>query len=296
VSLCRRDLLALLALPTAHALGQGVSSRHVVPAPSGKPSGLPFNSKFTDVADAAGLRSPVIYGRPIDHKDFILETVGCGIAFFDYDHDRWLDIFVPCGTRLDGEPNGATNRLYKNNRNGTFTDVTEAAGLQRTGLASAVCVGDYNNDGFDDLFITDWGQNVLYLNNGKGTFTDVTEEAGLLHPERRWSSGCTFVDIDRNGHLDLVVSTYLEFDPRHVPRPGKNANCNWKGIPVNCRPKVLPSGRVYLYRNNGNGTFTEASTPAGLDKATGSYCMTTVAAVLLRRFDGKMSCRNGGLS
>ena len=116
----------------------------------------------------------------------------------------------------------ATNRLYKNNRDGTFTDVTEKAGLLRTGWASGVAVGDYNNDGFDDLFVTYWGQNVLYRNNGDGTFTDVTKEAGLLQPKARWGSGCTFVDYDRDGHLDLFVANYLEFDLKTTPRQGQD--------------------------------------------------------------------------
>jgi len=220
-----------MALPGVTAWAQGVSTRSVKPQPKGKPSGLPFHAKFTDIAAAAGLRAATIYGG-IEKKQQIIETTGCGVAFFDYDEDGWLDIFVLSGTRLEGDPQEATNRLYHNNRDGTFTDVTDKAGLRRTGWASAVCVGDYNNDGHDDLFVTYWGQNVLYRNNGDGTFTDVTKQAGLLHPERRWGSGCTFVDTNRNGHLDLFVGTYLQFDPEKVPKPGENVNCTWKGIAV----------------------------------------------------------------
>ena len=275
----RRDWLKFLALAGVKAWGQGVSTRSVKPAPRGKPSGLPFHAKFTDVAARAGLTATTIYGG-IDRKQEIIETTGCGVAFFDYDGDGWLDIFVLSGTRLEGNPKDATNRLYKNNRDGTFTDVTDRAGLRRTGWASAVCVGDYNNDGHDDLFVTYYGQNVLYRNNGDGTFTDVTKEAGLLHPERRWCSGCTFVDTNRNGHLDLFVGTYLQFDPDKIPKPGENANCNWKGIPVNCGPRGLPLGRCYLYRNDGKGNFTDVSEEAGITKAQPSYCMTAVAADL----------------
>ncbi len=263
--------------PAASALAQGVSTRSVHPTPRGKPSDLPFNSKLIDIGRQAGLNAPVIYGEP-ETKDYIIETVGCGIAAIDFDQDGWLDLFVLCGTKLAGDPELATNRLYKNNRDGTFTDVTARAGLQRTGWAVGVCVGDYNNDGLDDLFVTYWGQNVLYRNNGDGTFTDVTKEAGLLHPKRRWSSGCTFVDIDRNGQLDLMVTTYVDFDPKKVPKPGQNANCNWKGVPTNCGPRGLPPGRVYLYRNNGDGTFTDISDKSGVSKASGSYCFTAVAA------------------
>jgi enediyne biosynthesis protein E4 len=267
----------LMALPGVAAWAQGVSTRSVKPMPKGKPSGLPFHARFTDIAAAAGLRATTIYGG-IEKKQQIIETTGCGVAFFDYDQDGWLDIFVLSGTRLEGDPPEATNRLYHNNRDGTFTDVTDKAGLRRTGWASAVCIGDYNNDGHDDLFVTYWGQNVLYRNNGDGTFTDVTKQAGLLHPERRWGSGCTFVDTNRNGHLDLFVGTYLQFDPEKVPKPGENVNCTWKGIPVNCGPRGLPLGRCYLYRNNGDGTFKDISDSSGISKAAGSYCMTAVAA------------------
>src|ERR1039457_1763290 len=175
-------------------------------------SGRPFNAYFIDVAASAGLTKTMVYGG-IDHKEYIIEANGCGCAFLDYDNDGWLDIFLLSGTRLEGAPPGATNRLYKNNRDGTFSDVTQKAGLARTGWAYGVTIGDYNNDGFEDVFITYWGQNVLYRNNGDGTFTDVTKEAGLLRP-LRWGSGCTWIDYDRDGKLDLFISDYLVFDPK----------------------------------------------------------------------------------
>jgi len=271
----RRSLLALAGgLP---AFGQGVATRQVKPTPRGKPSGLPFHAKFTDVAAQAGLRAPVIYGG-VDRKTYILETVGCGVAFLDYDRDGWLDIFVLGGTRLEGPPAEATNRLYKNNRNGTFTDVTEKAGLRRTGWASAVAVGDFNNDGFDDLFVTYWGQNALYRNNGDGTFTDITEKAGLLQKRTQWGSGCTFVDYNRDGLLDLFVAHYVEFDFETVPKPGASGYCNWKGVPVICGPRGLAPGKLELFRNNGDGTFTDVSAASGIAKVKGSYAMTAVAA------------------
>jgi len=273
----RRDLLVALAATPAFA--QGVSSRGVKPMPRGKPSGIPFNARFTDVAEQAGLVHPAIYG-PVDHKDYILETVGCGIAFFDFDNDGWLDILALSGTRLEGDPPDATNRLYRNNRNGTFTDVTEKAGLRRTGWASAVTIADYNNDGFDDLFITSWGQNVLYRNNGDGTFTDVTAEAGLLESGRSWWSGCSFLDYNRDGHLDLFVAQYLEFDPKNTMRRDQNPNCNWKGVPVNCGPRGLVPGSLRLYRNDGKGRFADVTKAAGISNARGSYAMTVVAADL----------------
>ncbi len=271
----RRNLLALLG--TVPAFGQGVATRAVKPTPRGKPSGLPFHAKFTDVAAFAGLRQPVIYGG-VDRKTYLLETIGCGVAFLDYDNDGWLDIFILGGSRIDGPPANATNRLYKNNRDGTFADVTEKAGLRRTGWASSVAVGDFNNDGFDDLFVTYWGQNTLYRNNGDGTFTDITQKAGLLQKRTQWGSGCTFLDYNRDGLLDLFVAHYVEFDFERVPKPGATPNCNWKGVPVACGPRGLPPGTLELYRNNGDGTFTDVSVPSGVAKVKGSYAMTAVAA------------------
>ncbi|HYK48276.1 MAG TPA: CRTAC1 family protein, partial [Terriglobales bacterium] len=181
-------------------------------------------------------------------------------------------------TRLEGEPEGATNRLYKNNRDGTFTDVTSKAGLQFTGWASAVTVGDYDNDGYEDIFITYYGQNVLYHNNGDGTFTDVTARAGLRQPSVRYGSGCSWVDYDRDGKLDLFVANYLNTTLEKLPKPGENSDCTWKGVPVNCGPRGLPTGSVQLFHNNGDGTFTDVSKASGISAASGSYPMTVVAA------------------
>ena len=275
--LSRRRLLALLACFVNSAFGQGVSSRGVKAQPRGKPSGRPFLARFTDVAEQAGLTHPIVYGG-IDSKKYIIEVTGCGVAFIDYDNDGWLDLLVLSGTRLEGAPPGTTNRLYKNNRDGTFTDVTEEAGLTRSGWASAVTVADYDNDGFDDLFITYYGHNVLYHNNGDGTFTDVTEKAGLGEDAVRYGSGCTWVDYDRDGHLDLFVAYYLDTTLEKLPKPGENPECQWRGVPVNCGPRGLPTGFVRLYHNNGDGTFTDVSREAGVAEAEGSYPMTAVAA------------------
>ena len=277
----RRSFVFLSLCASAQQLlgqEQGIASRNIAAQAKPAPSGRPFDAHFTDVAREAGLHAPVIYGG-VESKKYILEANGCGCAFIDYDNDGWMDIFLLSGTRLEGDPPGATNRLYKNNRDGTFTDVTEAAGLKATGWANGVCVGDYNNDGFDDLFCTYYGKNRLYRNNGNGTFTDVTKEAGLLNADAtRWGAGCAFVDYNRDGHLDLFVSNYIRFSFEHAPVPGEKSTCNWKGIPVNCGPRGLPTGRHLLYRNNGDGTFTDVTRQAGIDVATESYGMTVVTA------------------
>jgi hypothetical protein len=236
-----------------------------------------FEVKFTDIASEANLTEPVVYGG-IEQKKYIIETNGCGLAFFDYDNDGWIDILLLSGTRLEGFPKGKepVNRLYHNERNGKFSDVTARSGLGRTSWAQAVTVGDYDNDGNDDLFITVWGQNALYRNNGNGTFTDTTAKAGLATNGTRWGSGCAFVDYDRDGDLDLFVANYLKFDLANAPEPGKGQNCLWKGIPVNCGPKGLPSDTNLFYRNNGNGTFTDISEASGVNKVRDRYAMTAI--------------------
>jgi enediyne biosynthesis protein E4 len=272
---CRREFLGFLVAPLLR--GQGVASRNIQASPRPKPSGLPFLARFTDIAAQAGLRYPTIYG-PVDHKDYIIETVGCGCAFLDYDNDGWMDLLVLSGSRVTDVPEDTSSRLYRNNRDGTFTDVTAKAGLLRTLWASGVTVGDYNNDGFEDLFITAYGQNVLYRNNGDGTFTDVTKEAGLLGSRTRWGAGCSFVDYNLDGYLDLFVSNYLDFDLAHAPKPGSSLNCTWAGVPVNCGPRGLPYSHHSLYRNNGHGVFTDVSKEAGITSVPPGYGMTVVAA------------------
>ncbi len=274
--LTRRELLTLmssafLSRTFLHGQEAGMASRGLAPTPRSKPSGRPFNARFVDVAKSAGLRMPSICGA-VDHTRYLIETTGAGIAFLDYDNDGWIDIFVLSGTLMDSSSPHATNRLYKNNRDGTFTDVTQKAGLVRTGWAMGVTVGDYNNDGFEDIFITYWGQNVLYRNNGNGTFTDVTKEAGLLKPAR-WGTGCTFVDYDRDGNLDLFIANYVVFDTKTVPQ-----SCNWKGVQVNCGPRGLEPESHILFRNNGNGTFTDVTEQSGVGSATKSFGLTAVAA------------------
>lgn len=234
---------------------------------------------FTDIATASGLRHALnVYGG-IDSKRYILEETGCGVALFDYDNDGWLDIFFVNGTRRelpsDGQP---TNFLFHNNRDGTFTDVTEKVGLARSGWGQGCCVGDYDNDGFDDLVVTYWGGVVLYHNNGDGTFTDVTAKAGLVQagPEKRWNTGCCFVDYDRDGHLDLFVANYVNFDPQVTPEPGKNQYCSYFGLPVGCGPQGMSGGTNILYRNRGDGTFEDVSEKSGIANPRGPLTPTWV--------------------
>jgi hypothetical protein len=250
---------------------------------------------FVNVAAEAGLGNALnVYGG-VTTKKYLIEEIGCGVAFFDYDHDGWLDIFMVNGTKFEGFPPGKepSNYLFHNNRDGTFKDVTEKAGLVRSGWGQGVCVGDYDNDGFDDLFVTYWGENVLYHNNGDGTFTDVTAKAGLAGTGRRWNSGCCFVDYDRDGDLDLFIANYVNFDPAAVPLPGENPYCMSYEIPVGCGPQGLGGGTNMLYRNRGDGTFEDVSeksgvvNPRGVPEPTsvnanwvpvGSYGLTAVAA------------------
>ena len=280
----RRDLIRACAasFPPLLMAGQrpgradgGMASRRVSPQARGKLSGLSFHARFTNVAAAAGLLHPSICGHP-DRADYVIEAMGCGVAFLDFDNDGWQDILVLSGSRFGDPPPDASTRLYRNNRDGTFADVTAKAGLFRQRYAFGVTVGDFDNDGWEDLFITGWPQNSLYRNNRDGTFTDVSELAGLHSPESRFGAGCTFVDYDRDGKLDLFVSNYLTFDIASVPRAGHSKECNAEG--VFCGPRGLPFGRHSLYRNNGDGTFTDVTSESGIGKSDGGYGLTAVAA------------------
>jgi enediyne biosynthesis protein E4 len=290
------------------------------PAPKGPPSpvaGTPLGISFIDVARQCGLNAKTVYGG--EHKNkYLLETTGCGVAFFDYDQDDWIDIFLVNGTRLEGFPKGQEplSHLFKNNRDGTFTDVTAKAGLGRAGWGQGCCVGDYNNDGWNDLFVSYYGQNVLYRNNGDGTFTDVTEkaglvrhgwgqgvcvgdydndgnldlfvtyygknvlyhnngngtftdatrESGLLESESHWNTGAAFIDYNRDGHLDLFVSNYVAYE-HGLTLYESNPALVGQQSPILYGVAGLKGTSGFLYRNNGNGTFTDVSRAAGITKA-----------------------------
>jgi hypothetical protein len=268
----RRHLLRSAALA-----GAATALPHWSHAAEQSPPKLPLFSKFTNIAAQAGLTQPVVYGVP-GKVTYINESMGGGCAFFDYDNDGWMDVFIVGGRRLDGTPPGSGNRLYHNNRDGTFTDVTTKAGISDPGWANGVCVGDYNNDGFEDLFVTYYGHNRLYRNNGDGTFTDVTSHAGLTHPEVRFGTGCTFLDFNRDGHLDLFVANYVDFDLAHAPKPDANVStCSYEGVAVYCGPRGLSIPTHALYRNNRDGTFTDVSKESGISSVATSYGLTAVS-------------------
>ncbi len=230
---------------------------------------------FIDIAKQAGLTMTNTFGG-ITKKKYIIETTGTGVAIFDADNDGWPDIFIVNGTKLEGFPAGEapTNHLYHNNHDGTFTDVTQTAALVHTGWGQGVCVGDYDNDGFEDLYVTYYGKNVLYHNNGNGTFTDVSEQAGVSGSGKAWGTGCAFVDYDRDGYLDLMVANYVDFDLSTAPAPGDRPNCLWKGVPVMCGPQGLPGAKNILYHNRGNGTFEDVTTKAHIDQTDGQYAFS----------------------
>jgi len=271
--------LLLTGLRDAAALQRSQAS----PA-SRKPQSSPDHAAgfyFTDVTAQAGLGGAINVFGGVTHKRWLLEETGCGVALFDYDNDGWLDIFMVNGTRFEGisPQHQPANFLFHNNRDGSFTDVTEKAGLLRSGWGQGCCVGDYDNDGYDDLVVTYWGGIVLYHNNGDGTFTDITQKAGLGQngPAPRWNTGCSFVDYDRDGHLDLFVANYVNFDPRVAPQPGENQYCRYYGLSVACGPQGMSGGTNILYHNRGDGTFEDVSERSGVAVPRGPAASTSVS-------------------
>jgi enediyne biosynthesis protein E4 len=233
-----------------------------------------WSPEFRDEAAARGLTGVAPNGG-MESKTYIIETTGSGVGFLDYDNDGLLDVFVASG-------DGAPSRLYHNEGGGRFRDVSKEMGITRTGWAQGVCAGDYDNDGYTDLFVTYWGQNVLYHNEGGKRFRDVTREAGLLQDRVRYNTGCAFLDYDRDGRLDLFVSNYLQFSFESTPKPGANAYCWYLGIAVNCGPRGLPFDRNILYHGNADGTFTDVSVKSGIAAPDRNYCLSALVA----DFDG----------
>jgi len=233
-----------------------------------------WSPEFRDEAAARGLTGVSLNGG-MEAKTFIIETTGSGVGLLDYDNDGLLDVFVASG-------DGAPSRLYHNEGGGRFRDVSKEMGITRIGWAQGVCAGDYDNDGYTDLFVTYWGQNVLYHNEGGKRFRDVTREAGLLQDRVRYNTGCAFLDYDRDGRLDLFVSNYLQFGFDSTPKPGANAYCWYLGIAVNCGPRGLPFDRNILYHGNADGTFTDVSVKSGIAAPDRSYCLSALVA----DFDG----------
>jgi enediyne biosynthesis protein E4 len=269
-----RFLVACIAGVAIAAIGSGQPQHPQSQVSSAAKSGT---VEFEDIARQEGLTALDVYGGE-KHKEFIIETTGNGAAVFDYDNDGWPDIFLPNGSTVDGFAPGSapTGHLYHNNHDGTFSDVSAKAGVARAGWGQGACVGDYDNDGNLDLLETFWGQNVLFHNNGDGTFTDVTEKAGLKTPKDQWSSGCSFIDYDRDGKADLFIARYVDFSYDSVPRPGQGVWCQWKGVSVMCGPRGLKHAVNVLYHNNGDGTFTDVSRESGITKTAGCYGLTSL--------------------
>jgi len=228
---------------------------------------------FIDTHAKAGLTIVVISGDA--EKHFLVESVGGGLGVIDYNNDGWMDLYVVNGGTVEGYRSGKrglTNALYRNNGDGTFTDVTRSAGVEGSAWGKGVLVFDYDNDGWEDLYVTNYGPNILYHNNGNGTFTDVTRRAGV--GDARWSSAAAAADYDGDGDLDLFVVNYLDYDINLLPTEGKF--CSYKGIPVACGPRGLKGAGDVLYRNNGDGTFTDVSQAAGVADDKGYYGLGAV--------------------
>jgi hypothetical protein len=264
---------AVLALSGASALGQVAKANNSPGA--GTPA--PPKIEFIDVAEPAGLTVKTEAGGD-KNKQYIIETTGSGVAFVDLDNDGWPDAYVVNGSRLEGYPEGQepTSHLYHNNHDGTFTDVTAKSGTGLKGWGQGICAGDYDNDGARDMFVTFWGHNVLLRNQADGTFKDMTQKAGLWKDAVEWSTGCAFVDYDRDGLLDLFVSHYVDLDLKRTPTPGSGAFCQWKGMPVMCGPRGLKGTVSQLFHNNGDGTFSDVSQKSGVSKTEAYYCFTAL--------------------
>ena len=268
--------IVLILLGSTSAGGQiGVATGNGVATPAKPlPAGLkPPAVNYQDVAAAAGLTAMNVSGAE-RNKQYIVETTGNGVAILDYDNDGLPDILLVNGDRFQKGKQGTGPVLYRNLGGLRFEDATRKAGLSQTGWGQGVCAGDFDNDGHVDLFITQWGQNALYRNIGDGTFHDETTDRGLASPKTRWSSGCAFLDFNRDGFLDLLVVHYLDFDPARTPHPGERSQCEWKGLPVICGPRGLPAETVSLYQNDGHGHFSDVSDAMHVTTPKNYYCFS----------------------
>ena len=256
----------------------GVATGNGVATPARPlPAGMhPPVLNYVDVAAQAGLSAVNVSGAE-KNKQYIVETTGNGVAIFDYDDDGLPDILLVNGGRFKDGGTGPGPVLYRNLGGLKFADVTRKAGLSGNAWEQGVCAGDIDNDGHVDLFITAWGENALYHNLGNGTFRNETAERGLASPKTRWSTGCTFVDFNRDGSLDLLVAHYLEFDPARTPHPGERSQCEWKGLAVICGPRGLPGETISLYQNDGHGHFTDVSDSMHITTPKDYYCFSPIA-------------------
>ena len=255
------------------ATGNGVAT----PAKPLPPGMKPPVVSYEDIAAQAGLTGINVSGNAAN-KQYIVETTGTGVAIFDYDNDGLPDILLVNGDRFQQSGAPTTPLLYHNLGGLKFEDVTNKAGLTHTGWGQGVCAGDIDNDGNVDLFMTEWGHNVLYRNQGNGTFRDETQARGLTSAKTRWSTGCAFVDFNRDGALDLMVVHYIEFDPAKTPHPGEKSQCQWKGLPVICGPRGLPGETISLYQNDGYGHFTDVSDRMHITTPKDYYCFSPLVA------------------
>ena len=230
---------------------------------------------FIDITEQAGIKFKHVSSP---EKKYIVESMSGGVALFDYDNDGYLDIYLVNSLTVDMVKSKQKTRsaLYHNNGDGTFSDVTDKTGVGDIGWGMGVAIGDYNNDGWDDIYVTCLGPNHLLRNNGNGTFTDVTQKAGVDDP--RWSTGAAFVDYDNDGKLDLFVANYVDFDVNNLPEFGKGRTCQFKGVPVQCGPRGLKGAGDSLYHNNGDGTFTDVSKKAGVADTDGYYGLGVIAS------------------
>lgn len=265
-------LTAMKLSSFSQMISSGARDQPGLPLPPGMKAPA---ADFRDVASQAGLTAEVISGE-LD-QNYIVENTGTGVAIFDYDNDGLPDIFLLQGDRLQkssGPP--LTPHLYHNLGNLRFEDVTRKAGIGHTGWEQGVCAGDADNDGHVDLFITQWGHNVFLHNIGDGTFRDETKQRGLYRPESRWSTGCAFIDYDRDGYLDLVVANYVDFKAQETPLRRANSGCTWKAVPVPCGPRGLKGETMTLYHNDGHGHFVDVTKQAGVETPREYYGFTVL--------------------